>query len=79
MILAEHDQVTERGHILNATFQEFSNNLFNSDLVKFFVDLATSIIGALNWLEKFHALLPLVTIAIVAIVAERRKLIAMPE
>lgn len=39
-------------NVLKATFQEFSNNLIGSDIVKMFVDLGTWIMTALNWITK---------------------------
>ena len=39
-------------NVFKATFQEFSNNLIGSDLVKMVVDIGTGIISALNWITK---------------------------
>ena len=71
------DSINGRIGVLNATFQEFSNNLLNSGLIKFFVDLGTNIISALNSLEKLHLLLPMVTSVVVTIKALRVGMAAM--
>lgn len=39
-------------NVFKATFQELSNNLIGSDLVKMVVDIGTSVISALNWITK---------------------------
>lgn len=41
-----------------ASFQEFSANLFNSNLLKFFIDIGTAIVNLMNSLQKIHMLLP---------------------
>ena len=66
------DSISGRLGVLNASFQEFSNTLINSNMVKFFVDLGTAIINVLNALEKMHLLLPVITSVIVAIIAVRK-------
>lgn len=71
------DSINGRIGVLNATFQEFSNNLLNSGLIKFFVDLGTNIISALNALEKLHLLLPMVASVVVTIKALRAGMTAM--
>ena len=41
-----------------ASFQEFSANLFNSNLLKFFIDIGTAIVNLMNSFQKIHMLLP---------------------
>ena len=71
------DSINGRIGVLNATFQEFSNNLINSGLIKFFVEMGTAIISALNALEKLHLLLPMVASVVVTIKALRAGMAAM--
>lgn len=71
------DSINGRIGVLNATFQEFSNNLINSGLIKFFVEMGTAIISALNALEKLHLLLPMVASVVVTIKALRVGMAAM--
>ena len=71
------DSINGRLGVMNAAFQEFSNNLLNSGLIKFFVDMGTAIISALNALEKLHLLLPMVTSIVVIIKALRVGMAAM--
>lgn len=71
------DSINGRLGTLNATFQEFSNNLLNSGLIKFFVDAGTAILNALNALEELHLLLPTVVSVVVAIKGIRAGLAAM--
>ena len=71
------DSINGKIGVFNATFQEFSNNLFSSGLIKFFVELGTAILSALNALEELHLLLPMVVSVVVAIKGIRAGLAAM--
>lgn len=50
-----------------ASFQDLSSNLFKSDLLKFFIDLGTRIVNAMNGLQKVHILLPTIVAIATAI------------
>lgn len=50
-----------------ASFQDLSSNLFKSDLLKFFIDLGTRIVNAMNGLQKVHMLLPTIVAIATAI------------
>lgn len=52
------DSIQGRISIFKASFEEFSNNLISSGIVKFFVSVGTALMNALNTLVKIHALLP---------------------
>lgn len=52
------DSIQGRISIFKASFEEFSNNLISSGIVKFFVSAGTALMNALNTLVKIHALLP---------------------
>lgn len=50
-----------------AAFQELSSNIFNSELLKFFIDIGTGIVNVINTLEQLHLLLPMIVASIVLI------------
>ena len=52
------DSIQGRISIFKASFEEFSNNLISSGIVKIFVSAGTALMNALNTLVKIHALLP---------------------
>lgn len=52
------DSIQGRISIFKASFEEFSNNLISSGIVKLFVSAGTALMNALNTLVKIHALLP---------------------
>ena len=52
------DSTTAHINQFKASFQDFSANLFNSDLLKFFIDIGTALVNLMNWLQKIHMLLP---------------------
>lgn len=63
--------------IFKATFEEFSNNLISSGLVKVFVELGTAVLNVLNAFEELHLLLPQVASVIAMIKAVSAGLAAM--
>lgn len=50
-----------------AAFQELSSNVFNSELLKFFIDIGTVILNVINTLQQLHLLLPMIVASIVLI------------
>lgn len=58
------DSIEGRLKRLNASFEKFSNDVLSSDLVKFFVTLATKIVDAADWMVNLAGSIPAITAAI---------------
>ncbi len=52
------DSINGKIAILQATFQAFSEDVVNSDVVKFVIDAGTALINVLDALQEIHILLP---------------------
>lgn len=61
------ESTTAHVNQFKASFQDLSSNLFKSDLLKFFIDLGTRIVNAMNGLQKVHILLPTIVAIATAI------------
>lgn len=58
------DSIEGRLKRLNASFEKFSNDVLSSDLVKFFVTLATKIVDAVDGMVNLAGSIPAITAAI---------------
>lgn len=58
------DSIEGRLKQLNASFEKFSNDVMSSDLIKFFVTLATKIVDAADGMVNFAGSIPAITAAI---------------
>lgn len=58
------DSIKGRLKRLNASFEKFSNNVMSSDLIKFFVTLATKIVDAADGMVNLAGSIPAITAAI---------------
>lgn len=58
------DSIQGRLKQLNASFEKFSNDVASSDLIKFFVTLATKIVDAADGMVNLAGALPTLTAAI---------------
>lgn len=58
------DSIEGRLKRLNASFEKFSNDVLSSDLVKFFVTLATKIVDAADGMVNLAGSIPAITAAI---------------
>ena len=58
------DSIEGRLKRLNASFEKFSNDVLSSDLVKFFVTLATKIVDAADGMVNLAGSIPAITVAI---------------
>lgn len=63
------DSIEGKLSIFKATFEEFSENLISSELVKIFVELGTAVLNVLNAFEELNLLLPQVASIITMIKA----------
>lgn len=55
------DSIAGKTDILNAKFETFANSLVNSDIIKFFVDLASVVVTVADGAAKIHMLVPALT------------------
>lgn len=58
------DSIEGRSKQLNASFEKFSNDVMSSDLIKFFVTLATKIVDAADGMVNLAGSIPAITAAI---------------
>ena len=61
------DSINGKLSILQSKFESFSNNLIDSDIVKFVVDAGSALLTALDTLQKIHVLLPLIALSVAAV------------
>lgn len=67
------DSIAGRISVFSATFEEFSTNLIDSELVKTVVDLGTALLGVANTLAEIKVILPSITAAIVTYATYRKQ------
>lgn len=61
------DSINGKLSILQSKFEAFSNNLIDSDIVKFVVDAGSGLLTLLDTLQKIHVLLPLIALSTAAV------------
>ena len=64
------DSIAGKLSVFQSKFETFSNNLIDSGVIKFVVDLGSLLITVLDGLQKIHLLLPLLAVSVALIMGQ---------